>query len=110
MWNRDDGRMASISFPFRVDPTNRRVATNPDGSDPEVNEAIAAHVMVQPGERPMRPGFGTESMPFGDGLDAGALQLQLTEYGWEHIAVTDITTTQPQNGRVESVVTWERSM
>lgn len=102
--------MASISFPFRIDPVNRRVATNPDGSDPEANEAIALHVMTQPGERPMRPGFGTESLPFGPGIDAGALQLQLTEHGWENLAVTDITDSAPLDGRVVSTVSWERSM
>lgn len=101
--------MPSISFPFRVDPANRRVATNPDGSDPEINEAIAVHVLVQPGERPMRPGFGTESLPFSNGLDQGALQLQLSEHGWEHIAVTGVNSGPPDNGRVESVVTWERN-
>lgn len=102
--------MASLSFPFRVDSVSRRVVTNPDGSDPEANEAIALHVMTQPGERPMRPGFGTESLPFGDGLDPGALQLQLTEYGWDRLSVTDIETGTPDGGRVESVVSWERSM
>lgn len=101
--------MASISFPFRVNPSTRGVATNPDGSDPEINEAVALHVMTHPGERPMRPEFGTESMPFGDGLDMGSLQLQLTTHGWEHITITDITTGTPQGGRVESVVTWERN-
>ena len=102
--------MPSLSFPFRVDPVSRRVATNPDGSDPEANEAIALHVLTQPGERPMRPGFGTESLSFTDGLDVGARQLQLTEHGWERLSVTDIANGIPDNGRVESVVSWERSM
>lgn len=102
--------MPSISFPFRVDPSSRAVATNPDGSDPEVNEAIAVHVMTQPGERPLRPGFGTESLPFSDGVDQGALQLQLTEYGWEHITITDVSPGEPANGRVENAVTWERNI
>jgi len=111
--------MPSISFPFRVAPRTYRpedvvypgspVATNEDGSDPEANEAIAVHLMVQPGERPMRPDFGTDSPSFGPGLDKGALQLQLDEHGWNHIRVKAITDTVPEGGRVESTVTWERS-
>lgn len=102
--------MASISFPFRVNPSTRGVATNQDGSLAEINEAIALHVMTHPGERPMRPDFGTESMAFGPGLDQGALQLQLTNYGWAHVAILDVTSGMPENGRVESVVTWERNI
>ena len=98
-----------LSFPFRIEPASRDAATNPDGSDQEITEAVAAHVMVQPLERPMRPGFGTESLPFGDGLDQGALQLQLTEHGWEHVSVSQIETDTPDGGRVQSLVTWERN-
>lgn len=101
--------MASISFPFRVDPSTRGVVTNHDGSDAEINEAVALHALTHPGERPMRPEFGTESMSFGDGLDQGSLQLQLYLHGWEHVIITDITTGDPDGGRVESVVTWERT-
>jgi hypothetical protein len=102
--------MASLSFPFRVDPATRRVATNPDGSDPEASEAIALHILTFMGERPMRPGFGTESLPFGPGLDPSALQLQLTEHGWDNLSITDITDGPPANGRVESIVSWERNV
>lgn len=101
--------MASLSFPFRVDPISRDVVTNPDGSDPETHEAIAAHIMTQPFERPMRPNFGTESVAFGTGLDRGALQLQISEHGWEHITITDVASDTPNGGRIESVVTWERN-
>lgn len=100
--------MPALSFPFRVDPISRNVATVADGSDQEAAEAIAAHIMVHPGERPMRPEFGTESLPFGDGLGRGSLQLQLTEHGWPRILIVDITNGDPDNGRVESRVTWER--
>lgn len=100
--------MPALSFPFRISPVTRGAQTVEDGSDEEISEAVAAHVMVQPGERPMRPGFGTESLPFGDGLSLGSLQLQLTEYGWEHVVVTDIVTGDPQDNRVVSHVTWER--
>lgn len=101
--------MASISFPFRVNPSTRGVATNPDGSDPEINEAVALHILTHPGERPMRPEFGTESMSFGEVLDQGALQLQLTLHGWEHVTITDVAAGQPDGGRINAVVTWERN-
>lgn len=100
--------MASISFPFRVVPATRAVATNVDGSDAEVDEAIALHILTETLERPLRPEFGTDSLPFSDGLSAGALQLQLSEHGWEHIRITDIVTEDPVGNRVESSVFWER--
>jgi len=98
-----------ISFPFRVDPVTRAVATVTSGSDEEISEAVALHVMTQPGERPLRPGFGTESLPFGDGLDAGSIQLQLTDHGWAHVNITDVETRVLDQNRVESTVNWERT-
>lgn len=100
--------MASISFPFRVSPTTGSVVTNVDGDDAEVDEAIALHILTENLERPLRPEFGTVSLPFGDGLNPGALQLQLTEHGWEHIGITDVITGEPEENRVESSVYWER--
>lgn len=98
----------SLSYPFRVDPITRNAATNPSGSDPEVNEAVALHVLTEMGERPLRPDFGTVSLPFGGGLEHGALQLQLSEHGWSHIEVRNVASGAPEGNRVESVVTWER--
>lgn len=110
--------MASISFPFRVPPLSRdtptgeyvprAVVTNVDGADAEVDEAIALHILTETLERPLRPEFGTVSLPFGDGLSQGGLQLQLLEHGWEHIFIADVATGEPEGNRVESAVFWER--
>lgn len=112
--------MPSISFPFRFNAAARLpadapypgapVAINGDGSDEEANEAVALHVMTHPLERPMRPEFGTESLPFGPGLNAGALQLQLAENGWDYILIRNIDTTVLDRSRVQSVVAWERKL
>lgn len=121
--------MSVLSFPFRVDPVTRTgkpiadgpdheqvvvsprsAVANEDGSDHEIAEAIALHVMVQPGERPMRPDFGTESMPFGAGPSRGFLQLQLTEHGWGHVAVRAITAADPEDSYREFSVSWERTL
>lgn len=100
--------MSSLSFPFRVDPVTRGVVTNPSGSDPEVNEAIAVHLLTEVGERPLRPSFGTVSPEFGGGIDAGALQLQLQEHGWAHVEVRSVVPGPVENNRVQTVVNWER--
>lgn len=121
--------MSVLSFPFRVDPVIRNgpsifdgvdaviteapprsVVVLESGSDEEITEAVAAHVMVQPGERPMRPEFGTDSMSFGPGVSQGSLQLQLAEYGWGHVLINSVTPGEPTDaGYQEFTVAWERA-
>ena len=118
-----------LSFPFRVDPvtrTGKPISDGPDhdpvlvgprqvvavdpGSDHEIAEAIAAHIMVAPSERPMRPDFGTVPMPFGPGLSATFLQLQLLEHGWEHVAVRRVEPADPEGNYRRFSVSWERAV
>jgi hypothetical protein len=91
-------------------PGPREVVTLRDGSDEEITEAIAAHLMVQPGERPMRPVFGTESMAFGTGPSDAALALQLAEHGWAHVSIESITPGELEEGYREFTVSWERAV
>lgn len=98
-----------ISFPFRINPVTRSVETVVSGSDEEVDEAIAAHIMTMSGERPMRPDFGTPALPFSNGLDAGALQVQLNTHGWDYVNISDVDNNYIEGGKVESTVRWERN-
>ena len=101
----------SLSFPIRVHPHTGGFVTVPSGSDAEITEGVALHVLTRTGERHLRPGFGTEALPFSDGLDRGGLQLQLAENGWSDVEVTDIANEQTQvHGQVRTVVSWNRTV
>ena len=78
-----------IRFPFRL-TLNGAVATSENGSEAEVNDAIAAIAMTFIGERPMTPGFGITDpvgMPVNDVDMAGDIQNALTTYGFEDVTV-----------------------
>lgn len=99
--------LMAISFPFRVDPHSGGVVTVPESSTQHINETIAVTVMVHPGEKHLNPNFGTPTLPFSDALEAGALQLNLTDNGWGHVRVANVTTTYLGDNTAESDITWE---
>lgn len=101
--------MAAISFPFRVDPHSGGVVTVPESSAQHINEAIAVHVMVHPGEKHLNPNFGTPTLPFSNALEAGALQLNLADNGFGHVRITNVDTTYLGDSAAESDITWEVS-
>ena len=101
--------MAPLAFPIRVDPQSGGFASVAPGSDEETNQEIALHVLVRPGEVPLYPNFGTPSLPFGDGLDTGGVQLQLREHGHPDVRITEaITDETPTPGAVSTRIHWER--
>lgn len=101
-----DGHMP-ISFPFRLDPISGAAVTTAEGSAQSINETIAVHVLTHPGERHLNPGFGYPTLPFSEGLEAGPLQLNLTDNGMGHVRIIDVTTTPVGDGAAESTVSWE---
>lgn len=99
----------ALSFPFRIDPHSGAAVTTAEGSAQNISETIAVHVLTHPGERHLNPGFGTPTLPFSEGLEAGPLQLSLTDNGMGHIRITDVTTVPVGDGAAESTVSWEVS-
>lgn len=99
--------LMAISFPFRVDPHSGGVVTVPESSTQHINETIAVHAMVHPGEKHLNPNFGTPTLPFSDALEAGALQLNLTDNGWGHVRVVNVTNTYLGDNTAESDIIWE---
>ena len=100
----------TIRFPFRLS-LNGQVACAPYGSDLEVNDAIAATILTDVGERPLTPAFGITD-PVGQAINevdiAGDVQSALSTYGFEDITVLDTTLTPGPNGQATVLVQWER--
>ena len=95
-----------IAFPFRLDPQGN-VATAAYGSDQEVDGAIAALILTDIGERPLSPGFGVPD-PTGIGLSEGDIQVGLTDYGFEDIEITSLTTEPVSATQAAVTVLWDR--
>lgn len=102
----DHGHMP-LSFPFRISPHDGAAVTTAEGSQQQINETIAVTVLTHPGERHLNPGFGMPTLPFSEPLEAGPLQLSLTDNGMGHIRITDVTTMPVGDGAAESTITWE---
>lgn len=99
-------RMVSVwSFPFRVGGDGT-IATVVEGSDLAVEEAIAVAMLTRRGERVTVPTFGVDDPAF-VGVEAGALQRHLDDFG-PGVVITGVTTRR-QPRHVEAVtVAWER--
>ena len=100
----------AIRFPFRL-TLNGQVATAPYGSDMEVNDAIAATMLTNIGERPLTPSFGVTDpagQPINDVDITGDLQSALSTYGFEDVTIQDTTLTPEGNGLATVLVQWER--
>ena len=100
----------TIRFPFRLTPSGQ-IATAPYGSDQEINDAIAAIVLTDIGERPLSPGFGVTDpvgLAIGDVAIDADIQSALTSYGFEDIMITDTTVLPEPGGRAAVQVEWER--
>lgn len=98
--------MVSVwSFPFRIGGDGS-VATVEEGSDQAIEEAIAIAMLTRPGERITVPTFGAVDPAFA-GVEAGALQRHLDDFG-PNVVITSITT-RVQPSHTEAVtVAWER--
>lgn len=97
----------ALSFPFRLDPHTGGALTADEGSQQHISESIAVHVLTHPGERHLNPGFGTHTLPFSEPIEAGPLQLNLTDNGMGHVRVTDVNTTVTGESMADSTITWE---
>lgn len=100
----------TIRFPFRLTPS-AQVATAAYGTDQEINDAIAAIVLTDIGERPLSPGFGVTDpvgLAIGDVAIDADIQSALTTYGFDDVTITDTTLTPEQGGRAAVHVEWER--
>lgn len=100
----------TIRFPFRLTQSGQ-VATAPYGSEQEVNDAIAAIVLTDIGERPLAPGFGITdpvSQAIND-VDMGSdIQAALSTYGFEDVSIADATISPESAGRASVLVQWDR--
>lgn len=97
----------ALSFPFRLDPHTGGALTTDEGSRQHISESIAVHVLTHPGERHLNPGFGYPTLPFSEPIEAGPLQLNLTDNGLGHVRVTDVNTTVTGESMADSAITWE---
>lgn len=80
------------------------------GSDAEVSQSVALHVLTREGERPLRPGFGTDPGLFATGIDTPSLQLQLMEHGFPDIQITGVEYVDTETpGAVRANISWERN-
>lgn len=68
-----------LSFPFRLDTTNR-VVTKDSGSEEYTAERLTVLLGTRPGERPMVPTFGLRDPAF-EGFVEQALRLQVQRFG-----------------------------
>lgn len=97
-----------ISFPFRVQGHDGAVATVAESSERHISESIAVHVLTHPGERHMNPTMGTPQLPFGNPLSEGALQLDLSDNGWDQVRITGVNTVvNSDDDTATSTVSWE---
>lgn len=100
----------TIRFPFRL-ALNGQIACAPYGSDQEVNDAIAATILTDIGERPLTPNFGVTD-PVGQSINdidmAGDVQSALSTYGFDDITVLEAAITPGNNGQASVLVEWER--
>lgn len=99
-------RMVSVwSFPFRVGGDGS-IATVEEGSDRAVEEAIAVAMLTRPGERITVPTFGVVDPAFA-GVEAGALQRHLDDFGPNVVVTSVVTAARPPHSEAVTV-TWER--
>lgn len=98
--------MVSVwSFPFRIGGDGT-IATVEEGSDQAIEEAIAVAMLTRPGERILVPTFGAVDPAF-VGVEAGALQRHLDDFG-PHVVVTSVTARQQPPHTETVTVAWER--
>jgi hypothetical protein len=102
-----DQGMPVLSFPFRLTPTGS-VATVENGSDAEIEEAIAVLCLTPIGERPMRPTYGVPDPAF-SGLHVGDVQVGLDEHGPEGVTVLAVTSTPHSNTQEVADIRWTRN-
>lgn len=81
--------------------------TAAEGSQQQISETIAVHCLTHPGERHLNPGFGMPSLPFSEPIEAGPLQLSLTDNGMGHVRITDVSTVTTGDNTAESSIKWE---
>lgn len=93
-----------ISFPFRLGPTGA-VATVEQGSDTEIEEAIAVAMLTKPGERIQVPAFGVADPAF-EGFVLGALQRHLIDFGPD-VTVTQVDAKYLDDGRQQVTISWK---
>jgi phage baseplate assembly protein W len=88
----------NVDYPFRLEPSGRTAATDPDG---HVRDLVEQLLFTAPGERVNRPGFGTgllqllflpNSEPLATATRA-AVRGALSQWLGDLVAVTDVTVT-----------------
>lgn len=99
------GMVSVWSFPFRIGGDGS-IATVEEGSDPAIEEAIAVAMLTRPGERVTVPTFGAIDPAF-VGVEAGALQRHLDDFG-PNVVITSITTRQQPPHAEAVTVAWDR--
>ncbi len=97
-----------FSFPFRLG-SDGGIATVEQGSDAEIDEAIAVALLVEPGERILVPTFGVADPAFA-GFELGALQRHLIDFGPSvDVVALDVRLLDDVRGdREEVTVSWSR--
>lgn len=99
-----------LRFPFRLTPSGQ-VSTATYGSDEEINDAIAAIVLTDIGERPLSPSFGITD-PVGmaiNDIDVGSdVQSVLSTFGFDEVTITDSNVSPEGGGQASVHLQWER--
>ena len=93
-----------LSIPFRLTPDGS-IATVEHGSDSEVDEAIAALILTQVGERPMSPEYGVPDPTYA-GLYPGDIQVGLNEYGPRGVSVVSVEVLPANDTQAIADVQW----
>lgn len=95
-----------IAFPFRYSP-NGRLATVPDGSDEEINQAIAVGILTRQGERLLNPLYGIPDPAFA-GIDVSDVQTLLRTFGPRGVNVLTLTSQPRDDSTVYTRIGWQR--
>lgn len=95
-----------IAFPLRYAP-NGSLVTVPDGSDKEIDQAIAIGVLTRVGTRPLNPLFGTPDPAFA-GFDISDIQATITTFGPAGVSVESLTQEQQGESTVIATIGWTR--
>jgi len=94
-------------FPFQIG-ADGRIATVEQGSDRQVEDAIAITALTVQGERVMARDFGVPDPAFAGGLTSDDVQASLNAYGPDGVRVTEVVQTPVDARTVRADIRWTR--
>ena len=96
-------------FPFQIG-SDGRIATVEQGSDRQIEDALAITALTVQGERVMARDFGVPDPAFAGGLTADDIQASVNAYGPDGVRVTSVDQTPVDSRTVRADVQWEREV